>query len=78
MSLEAGEFAIVDNSGFVETGFSNSGKALSGLKKIKKDADNGKLALGGRVTIMKVLGTYDNYLAGNPEYLGADGLPIPD
>jgi len=73
--MKAGEFALVDNDGFVVTGLKNIAKANKELKALKKDKN---VQIAGRLTMVKVVASYDNFMAGNQEYLGADGLPIAD
>lgn len=73
--MKKGDFAIVDNSGFVCTGLKNEGKALKTIKDLQKDKS---YIPQGRLTVVRVVGSFDNFITGNSEYLGADGLPKPD
>lgn len=73
--MQNGEYAIVDNAGYVETGIKNLPKAVTAVKNLRKDKN---YEHKGNVAIVKVVGTYDSFLTGNDEYLGADGKPKAD
>ena len=73
--MKTGEFAVIDNNGFVETGIKNQTKALKVVKDLKK---SGKFVSGGNLTIVRVVASFDNFITGDSEHLGADGLPIAD
>ena len=57
--MKTGEFAVIDNNGFVETGIKNQTKALKVVKDLKK---SGKFVSGGNLTIVRVVASFDNFI----------------
>ena len=73
--MTKGDFAVVDNSGFLATGIKNETKALKVIKDLKSDSN---FVPSGNLTVVRVFGTYDKFISGDVEYLGADGKPKTD
>lgn len=73
--MTKGDFAVIDNSGYVVKDIKNHTKAEKVIKDLKADKNYVPM---GNLAIVRVFGTYDSFISGSAEYLGADGKPKSD